>query len=86
VRRFDLPPIAVGQPQMHQLTRPHRGMGIYTTFRLKNLFGVRELGSVAAFGPTAFWGLGEYISVAAVTAAIGSALTAIPFKVLGKIP
>jgi len=29
-------------------------MGICTTFRLKNLFGVRELGSVAAFGPTAF--------------------------------
>ncbi|PMX48077.1 hypothetical protein C1Y18_19285 [Pseudomonas sp. MPR-R5A] len=36
----------------------------------------RELGPVAAFGPTAFWGLGEYISVAAVTAAYGSALTA----------
>jgi len=45
-------------------------MGIYTTFRLKNLFVVRELVSVAAFGPTAFWGLGEYISVTAVTAAM----------------
>ncbi|TKJ70726.1 hypothetical protein FIV41_23450 [Pseudomonas marginalis] len=25
VRRFDLPPIAVGQYQIHQLTLPHRG-------------------------------------------------------------
>ncbi|TWR59896.1 hypothetical protein FIV39_27145 [Pseudomonas grimontii] len=31
---------------------------------------------MAAFGPTVFWGLVEYISVVAVTAAIGSALTA----------
>ncbi|WP_455930442.1 hypothetical protein, partial [Pseudomonas fluorescens] len=31
-------------------------------------------------------GLSEYISVAAVMADIGSALTAIPFKVFDKIP
>ena len=53
------------------------------SFGLRNLFVVRELGSVAAFGPTAFWGLGAYISVAAVTAAMGSALTAGHF---GKAP
>jgi hypothetical protein len=45
----------------------YRGIGIYTTFRLKNLFGVREVGSVAAFGPTMSLELSEYISVAAVT-------------------
>ncbi|MBY8949583.1 hypothetical protein J1G35_27345, partial [Pseudomonas sp. SH10-3B] len=37
---------------------------------------VRALGSVAAFGPTMSLALTEYISVAAVTAAYGSALTA----------
>jgi hypothetical protein len=58
-------------------------MGIYTTFRLKNLFVVRELGSVAAFGPTMSLALSAYISVAAVTAAMGSALTAGHF---GKAP
>ena len=36
----------------------------------------RELGPVAAFGPTMWLDLTEYISVAAVTAAYGSALTA----------
>jgi hypothetical protein len=46
VRRFDLPPMAVGQPQMYQLTPPHRGIGIYTTF--SGLW----LAFVAAFGPT----------------------------------
>ncbi|MSU93887.1 hypothetical protein EB795_08055 [Pseudomonas mandelii] len=35
---------------------------------------------LAAFGPTMFLGVG-YISVSAVTAAGGFALTAIPFKV-----
>jgi hypothetical protein len=52
------------------------------SFRLKNLAVVREVGSVAAFGPTMSLGFIEYISVAAVTADIGSALTAMPFKVL----
>jgi hypothetical protein len=37
---------------------------------------------VAAFGPTMRWSWNEYISVAAVTTTYGSALTAIPFKVL----
>ncbi|MFL1481738.1 hypothetical protein, partial [Pseudomonas grimontii] len=46
------------------------------SFRLKNLAVVREVGSVAAFGPTMSLGFIEYISVAAVTADIGSALTA----------
>ncbi|CAI8969096.1 Polysacc_synt_C domain-containing protein [Pseudomonas marginalis] len=53
------------------------------SFRLKNLFVVRAVGSVAAFGPTMSLGLTEYISVAAVTAAYGSALTAGHF---GKAP
>ena len=47
------------------------------------LNGGRELGSVAAFGPTMSLGLTEYISVAAVTATYGSALTAGHF---GKAP
>ncbi|ONH49604.1 hypothetical protein BLL36_28925 [Pseudomonas cedrina subsp. cedrina] len=46
----------------------------------------RELAPVAAFGPTMWLGLAAYISISAVTAAIGSALTASPFKVFDKIP
>ena len=52
-------------PGFEAVAQPNAG-GIYTSLLL----------SVAAFGPTMSLGVTEYISVAAVRAAIGSALTA----------
>ena len=52
---------------------PPMSISIYTIFQRSV---AREIASVAAFGPTMSLGLGEYISVAAVTATYGSALTA----------
>ncbi len=48
----------------------------FNFLRLTILSVARELAPVAAFGPTMSLGVYEYISIPAVTAAIGSAFTA----------